>query len=62
MMLNERMNENIADMMTVISATLVCIYAFINSIRTLLYDISLRNNEKNDGSKEKNFQETEKGK
>lgn len=53
MMLNERMNENISDMMVVISATLVCIYAFINSIRTLVYNIS--------SNKEQQIQEPEKG-
>lgn len=53
MMLNERMNENISDMMIVISATLVCIYAFINSIRTLVYNIS--------SNKEQQIQEPEKG-
>ena len=52
MMLNERMNENISDMMIVISATFVCIYAFINSIRTLWRDVSLNKNKKNDENKE----------
>ena len=41
MMLNERMNENISDMMVVISAILVCAYAFINSIRVLLYNMTI---------------------
>ena len=53
MMLNERMNENISDMMIVISASLVCLYAFINSIRTLIYNIS--------SNKEQQIQEPEKG-
>lgn len=61
MMLNERMNENISDMMIVISATLVCVYAFINGIRTLLYDMSSNKNKKNDENKEEHIQETEKG-
>jgi len=56
MMLNERMNENISDMMIVISATLVCIYAFINGVRTFANNIN--DNEK----KEKQIQESEKGK
>ena len=47
MMLNQKMNENISDMMIVISAILVCAYAFVNGIRTLLRD--------------KNAQEIEKG-
>ena len=47
MMLNQKMNENISDMMIVISAILVCTYAFVNGIRTLLRD--------------KNAQEIEKG-
>ena len=50
MMLNERMNENISDMMVVISAALVCVYAFINGIRTLLRDMNLNKN--NDENKE----------
>ena len=41
MMLNEKMNENISDMMVVISAILVCAYAFINSIRVLLYNMTI---------------------
>lgn len=59
MMLNEKMNENISDMMIVISATLVCVYAFINGIRTLAHGISL--NKKNDENKEQQIQEPEKG-
>ena len=59
MMLNEKMNENISDMMIVISATLVCVYAFINGIRTLVHDIS--SNKKNDENKEEQIQEPEKG-
>ena len=58
MMLNEKMNENISDMMIVISAALVCTYAFINSIRTLRYNIL---NSKNDENKEQQIQEPEKG-
>ena len=53
MMLNERMNENISDMMVVISATLVCVYAFINSIRAVLRDIISNKKSEN---KEKNRQ------
>ena len=56
MMLNQKMNEYISDMMIVISAILVCVYAFINGIRTLLRDISF-----NKKIKEKNAQEIEKG-
>ena len=59
MMLNERMNENISDMMVVISAALVCVYAFINGIRTLLRDMNLNKN--NDENKEEHIQESEKG-
>ena len=59
MMLNETMSENISDMMVVISAGLVCVYAFVNGIRTLLRDISLRKNIEE--HKEENIQETEKG-
>ena len=55
MMLNELMNENISDMMVVISATLVCIYAFTNGVRTLLRDIAFKRNNK------KYIKETEKG-
>ena len=55
MMLNQLMNENISDMMIVISATLVCIYAFVNGVRTLLRDIALSK------IKEEHIQETEKG-
>ena len=55
-MLNEKMNENISDMMIVISAFLVCFYAFFNSIRILWYDIKLNKSEK-----EEQAQETEKG-
>ena len=51
MMLNEKMNENISDMMIVISASLVCLYAFVNGIRTFAY---------NHNSKEQ-IQELEKG-
>lgn len=57
MMLNERMNENISDMMIVISASLVCLYAFINSIRTLRYNMS--SNAKNEENKEEQIQKTE---
>ena len=59
MMLNEKMNENISDMMIVISASLVCLYAFINSIRTLIYNINL--NAKSVENKEEQIQEPEKG-
>ena len=55
MMLNQLMNENISDMMIVISASLVCIYAFVNSVRTLLRDRTLSK------SKEEHIKETEKG-
>ena len=48
MMLNEMMNQNIADMMVIISATLVCTYAFANGIRILWRDISL--NKKNENT------------
>lgn len=61
MILIETMNENIADMLVILSATLVCAYAFVNSIRTLLYDVSSSKNKKNDEDKEKNAQEPEKG-
>lgn len=61
MMLNERMNENISDMMIAISATLVCVYAFINGIRTLWYDIRSNNKKNNDENKEKQILEPEKG-
>lgn len=61
MMLNERMNENISDMMIVISAALVCVYAFINGIRTFLYDMNSNKNKKNDENKEEQIQEPEKG-
>jgi len=58
MMLNEKMNENISDMMIVISAALVCLYAFINGIRTFSYNnLSNKNNE----NKEEQIQEPEKG-
>lgn len=53
-MLIETMNENIADMMVILSATFVSAYALLNGIRTLWYDISLR-------IKEKQLHETEKG-
>ena len=46
MMLNQKMNENISDMMIVISAILVCAYAFTNSIRTLLRDKKVQEIEK----------------
>ena len=59
LMLIETMSENISDMMVVISAGLVCVYAFVNGIRTLLRDISLRKNIEE--HKEENIQETEKG-
>ena len=59
MMLNERMNENISDMMVVISAILVCVYAFINGIRTLVYNIN--SNTKKNEDKEEQIQEPEKG-
>ena len=42
MMLNQKMNQNISDMMIMISATLVCIYAFVNGIRTVIYDMQLK--------------------
>lgn len=61
MMLNERMNENISDMMVVISATLVCIYAFVNGIRTLLRDVNLKKNIDNDENDKEHIQESEKG-
>ena len=44
MMLNQKMNQNISDMMIMISATLVCIYAFVNGIRTVIYDMQLKKN------------------
>ena len=56
MMLNQKMNENISDMMIVISAILVCAYAFTNGIRTVLRDINT-----NKKIKDKNAQEIEKG-
>ena len=56
MMLNQTMSENISDMMIVISAALVCLYAFINGIRTVLRDISL-----NRKHKEEKIEGTEKG-
>lgn len=56
MMLNQTMSENISDMMVVISAALVCLYAFINGVRTVLRDISL-----NKKHKEEKIEETEKG-
>ena len=46
MMLNELMNEYISDMMVVISATLVCIYAFTNGVRTLLQEKHIKEKEK----------------
>ena len=46
MMLNQKMNENISDMMIVISAILVCTYAFVNGIRTLLRDKNAKEIEK----------------
>ena len=61
MMLNERMNENISDMMIVISATLVCVYAFINGIRTLWRDVNSNRNKTNNENKEEQTQDTEKG-
>lgn len=54
MMLNEKMNEYISDMMIVISASLVCLYAFINSIRTLRYNT--KSNIKNEENKEVQIQ------
>ena len=56
MMLNQTMSQNISDMMVVISASLVCLYAFINTVRTVLRDISL-----NKKHKEEKIKETEKG-
>lgn len=53
-MLIETMNENIADMLVILSATFVSAYALLNGIRTLWYDISSR-------IKEKQTHETEKG-
>ena len=53
-MLTETMNENIADMMVILSATLVSAYALLNGVRTLLYDINSR-------ITEKQIHETEKG-
>ena len=50
MMLNQKMNQNISDMMIVISASLVCLYAFINGIRTFIYNIKL--NARNEETKE----------
>ena len=58
MMLNEKMNQNISDMMIVISAVLVCLYAFINGIRTFLYNHNLKEKAEN---KEEQIQEPEKG-
>ena len=58
MMLNQKMNQNISDMMIVISASLVCLYAFINGIRTFLYNRKLSEKTEN---KEEQTQEPEKG-
>lgn len=58
MMLNQKMNQNISDMMIVISASLVCLYAFINGIRTFSYNHNLRDNTED---KEEQIQEPEKG-
>lgn len=58
MMLNEKMSQNISDMMIVISAALVCLYAFINGIRTFSYNHNLR--EKTEDIEEQ-IKEPEKG-
>lgn len=58
MMLNEKMSQNISDMMIVISAALVCLYAFINGIRTFSYNHNLSEKTEN---KEEQIQEPEKG-
>ena len=57
MMLNQKMNQNISDMMIMISATLVCIYAFVNGIRTVIYDMQLKKNYE----KQQELKEPEKG-
>lgn len=51
MMLNEKMNENISDMMVVISAILVCAYAFINSIRVLLMNMNINKDDSQESEK-----------
>lgn len=58
MMLNETMNENISDMMVVISAGVVCTYAFMNGIRTLWYDIKSKKLDENEAQ---HIKEPEKG-
>ena len=50
----QKMNEGISDMMIILSAAFVSAYALLNGIRTLWYDISSR-------IKEKQKHETEKG-
>ena len=50
----QKMNEGISDMMVILSAAFVSAYALLNGIRTLWYDISSR-------IKEKQKHETEKG-
>ena len=50
----QKMNEGISDMMVILSATFVSAYALLNGIRTLWYDIK-------EGIKQKQEQNTEKG-
>ena len=57
MILIGKMNENISDMMVILSATFVSAYALFNGIRTLLHDVSLNINK----NKEQQIQEPEKG-
>lgn len=50
----QKMNEGISDMMVILSAAFVSAYALLNGIRTLWYDIK-------EGIKQKQEQNTEKG-
>lgn len=50
----QKMNEGISDMMVILSAAFVSAYALLNGIRTLWYDIK-------EGIKQKKEQNTEKG-
>ena len=50
----QKMNESISDMMVILSAAFVSAYALLNGIRTLWYDIK-------EGIKQKQEQNTEKG-
>lgn len=62
MMLTEQLNENISDMLVIMYAIIVCLYALFNCARTFIKDVmSSSNNKKDKVEKENNSQETEEG-